>query len=243
MFYDYVAASYKTGKYGTFCGDIIYSDAGKSDMTDTQNNVLGTMHSYGAAPSLYWSYPLAPNLGVGAGVTYVYEHLADLEGGVSNQVLGNAGVLYKTPLKGLSGGLAFTNLGQSKTAIRANEQKQQIEVSYPPPRTVRFGLGYKILSTDLNDLTAVADASKLLMNLGDGLSEEFGQAVYSGGAEYMYAKMVAVRAGYYRDKAGVINGLTLGFGFSFKNLSFDYARVPEGEAYGDRHRFAVGYLF
>ncbi len=244
MFYDYVALSYKTGKYGTFCGDIIYSDAGRSDITDLQNNVLGSMHSYGAAPSLYWSYPLAPNLGVGAGVTYVYEHLTDLDGGVNSQVLGNAGVLYKTPLKGLSSGLAFTNVGQNQSGTRLNEKKQQEEVvSWPPPRTMRFGLGYKILSNDLNDLTAVADGSKLLMNLGDGMGEELGQAVYSGGAEYMYAKMVAVRAGYYRDKAGEINGLTLGFGFSYKHLSFDYARVPEGEAFGDRHRFAVGYLF
>ena len=243
IFYDYVAVSYKTGKYGTFCGDIIYSDAGKSDITDLQNNVLGTMHSYGAAPSLYWSYPLAPNLGVGAGVTYAYEHLTDLDGGISQQLLFNTGALYQTPLKGLSGGLAFTNIGQSKTVTRVNEQNQEIKVSWPPPRTMRLGLSYRILSNDLNDLTAVADGSKLLMNLGDGLGEEFGQAVYSGGAEYMYAKMVAVRAGYYRDKAGEINGLTLGFGFSYKNLSFDYARVPEGEAFGDAHRFAVGYLF
>jgi hypothetical protein len=244
MFYDYVALSYKTGKYGTLGMDIIYSDAGKSDITDTENNFLGTMHSYGAAPSVFWSYPLSPSLGVGAGVTYVYEHLTDLEGGVNDQVLGNAGVLYKTPLKGLSSGLAFTNVGQNQSGTRIDEKKrQEYVVSWPPPRTVRFGLGYKILSTDLNDLTAVADASKLLMNFDESLGDELGQGVYSGGAEYVYAKMVAVRAGYYRDKVGVINGLTLGFGFSYKDLSFDYARVPEGEAYGDRHRFAVGYLF
>jgi len=243
MFYDYVAFSYRTGKYGTVCMDVIYSDAGKSLITDEQNNEYGYMHSYGAAPSLYWSYQLSANLGVGAGATYVYEHLTDLPGGVNDQVLGNAGVLYKTPLKGLSGGLAFTNIGQNKTATGVNDEGQQIESNYPPPRTVRFGLGYKILSTDLNDLTAVGDAQKLLMNFDESFADELGQAVYSGGAEYVYAKMVAVRAGYYRDKVGEITGLTLGFGFSYKDLSFDYARVPEGQAYGDVHRFAVGYLF
>lgn len=243
IFYDFVAFSYKTEKYGTFCMDVIYSDAGKSDIVDDQNNVLGTMHSYGAAPSLYWSYPLMPNLGVGGGVTYAYEHLTDLEGGVNQQLLFNVGTLYQTPVKGLSGGLALTNLGQNKTGTRVNEQNQQIEVSWPPPRTVRFGVGYNILSTDFNDLTAVGDMSKLLMNFDDGFGDELGQAVYSGGAEYIYAKMVAVRAGYYFDKAGEIKGLTLGFGFSYKDLSFDYARVPEGEAFGDVHRFAVGYLF
>jgi hypothetical protein len=242
IFYDYVAFSYRTGKYGTLSTDIVYSDAGKSLITDEQNNEYGYMHSYGAAPSVYWSYPLSANLGVGAGVTYVYEHLTDLPGGVNDQILGNAGVLYKTPLKGLSSGLAFTNVGQSQSGTRVVNQRQ-VEVKWPPPRTVRFGVGYKILSTDLNDLTAVGDMSKLLMNFDESFGDELGQAVYSGGAEYIYAKMVAVRAGYYRDKAGEINGLTLGFGFSYKNLSFDYARVPEGEAFGDRHRFAVGYLF
>jgi hypothetical protein len=155
----------------------------------------------------------------------------------------NGGVLYKTPLKGLSAGLAFTNLGTNKTGKRINEQEEEIEVSWAPPRAVRLGLAYKVFSSDLNDLTVAADGSKLLMNLDDGLSEEFGQAVYSGGAEYTYAKMVAVRAGYYRDRWGVIKGLTLGFGFAYKSLSFDYARVPEGELFGDRHRFAVGYIF
>lgn len=242
IFYDYAAFAYRAGKYGTVCFDVIYSDAGKIPMTDDNNRVLGQMHSYGAAPSLYWAYPVRKDLGVGAGLTYAYEHLADLPGGVDQQLLFNGGVLYKTPLKGLSGGLAFTNLGTNKTGMEVNEENEEIEVSWPPPRTMRLGLAYKILSSNLNDLTVAADGSKLLMNLDDRLSEEFGQAIYSGGAEYIYAKMVAVRAGYYRDRWGEIKGLTLGFGFAYTGLSFDYGRVPEG-GFGDRHRFAVGYVF
>ena len=244
IFHDYAAFAYNAGKYGTFCFDVIYSDAGKSPMVDDQGRETGIMmHSYGAAPSLYWSYPVLKDLGVGAGLTYAYEHLADIPGGTDQQLLFNGGVLYQTPLKGLSGGLAFVNLGTNKTGTRTTEGAEEVEVSWAPPRAVRLGLAYKVFSSDLNDLTVAADGSKLLMNLDDGLSEEFGQGVYSGGAEYMYAKMVAVRAGYYRDRWGEINGLTLGFGFAYKGLSFDYARVPEGEAFGDRHRFAVGYLF
>jgi hypothetical protein len=243
IFYDYVAFAYHTGKYGTLCADVIYSDVGKSDMTDDQGRVIGIMHSYMAAPSLYWSYPLRADLGVGAGVTYAYEHLTDLPGGVDQQLLFNGGVLYKTPLKGLSGGLAFTNVGTNKTGKRLDEEKREIEVSWAPPRAVRLGLGYKILSNKLNDLTVAADASKLLMNFNEHLDDELGQAVYSGGAEYVYAKMVAVRAGYYSYRDGAVTGLTLGFGFAYKGLGFDYARVPEGELFKDRHRFAVGYVF
>jgi len=243
IFYDYVAFAYRTGKYGTLCADVIYSDVGKIEKKDDEGRTLGYMHVYSAAPSVFWSYPLRANLGVGAGITYAYEHLTDQPGGVDQQILYNGGVLYKTPLKGLSGGLAFTNLGTNKTGKRFDEEEREIEVSWAPPRSARLGLAYNVLSNDLNDLTVAADASKLLMNFNEHLNDELGQGVYSGGAEYVYAKMVAVRAGYYRDLWGVINGLTLGFGFAYKGLAFDYARVPEGELFKDRHRFAVGYVF
>jgi hypothetical protein len=243
IFHDYAAFAYKAGKYGTFCFDVIYSDAGKTPQVDDQGRETGIMmHSYGAAPSLYWSYPLRKDLGVGAGLTYAYEHLTDLPGGVDSQLLFNGGVLYQTPLKGLSGGLAFTNLGTNKTGTRTTEG-EEVEVSWAPPRAMRLGLAYKVFSSDLNDLIVAADGSKLLMNLDDGLSGEFRQGIYSGGAEYVYAKMVGVRLGYYSYDDAEIKGLTLGFGFGSKGLSFDYARVPEGEAFGDRHRFAVGYVF
>ncbi|MGD8719077.1 MAG: PorV/PorQ family protein [Candidatus Zixiibacteriota bacterium] len=244
IFYDYAAFSYGFGKYGTFCMDVIYSDAGKSDRTDEQGRVLGTIHSYTAAPSAYWAYPLREDLGVGAGVTYAYEHLADSEGGTDQQVLFNVGALYHTPVKGLSCGLSFNKLGPSKSVTRYSEtENSEIDVSFAPPRAARFGVAYNVLSTDLNDLTALADGSKLLMNLGDGIGDELAQGVYSGGIEYVYAKMIAVRGGYYYDKYGEIKGLTLGFGFSYKGLSFDYSRVPEGEIFEDRNRFAVGYEF
>jgi hypothetical protein len=243
MFYDYAAFAYRTGKYGTVCFDVIYSDAGTSDMTDRQKRVLGVMHIYDVAPSAYWSYPVRKDLGVGGGLTYAYQHLADIPGGVDQQLLFNGGILYRAPIKGLSGGLAFTNLGPNKTSARADEKEEEAGVSWPPPRTLRLGLAYKVFSNALNDLTAAVDGSKLLMNLDDRLEDELGQAVYSGGVEYVYAKIVAVRAGYYRDRWGAVNGLTLGFGFSYKGIAFDYGRVPEGEAFGDRHRFAVGYTF
>jgi hypothetical protein len=244
IFYDYVAASYAVGKYGTLCGDVIYSDVGNVEMTDDRGNVIGTMHMYMVAPSFYWSYPLRTDLGVGAGVTYAYEHFADLEGGTNSQLLANVGVLYVTPVPGLAGGLAFTHLGPNKGGTLLTEEKQRLRaLSWPPPRTMRLGASYKVISNDLNDLTVAADGSKLLMNLDERLGDELGQAVYSGGTEYVYAKMVAVRAGYYRDKWGAMKGLTLGFGFSYKGVGFDYGRVPEGEAFGDRHRLAVSYYF
>lgn len=241
VFYDYVAFSYRTGRFGTLAADIIYSDVGKIPRTNERGEEIGQMHAYSAAPSVYWSYPLRPDLGVGGGLTFAYEHLTDDD--IQQQLLFNAGAYYRTPLRGLTTGVAFTNLGTNQTGTRPGENNEEVEVSWPPPRTLRLGVGYNVFSNDLNDVTVLADMSKLLMNLDDGLGDEFGQAVYSGGAEYVYAKMVAVRAGYYRDKAGEITGLTLGFGFTYRGFSFDYARLPEGELFKDVNRFGVGYAF
>ncbi len=243
IFYDYVAFAYRAGKYGTVCFDVIYSDVGRSDITDPDGRVVGEMHIYDVAPSLYWSFPFRNDLGVGAGLTYAYEHLADVPGGIDQQLLLNGGLLYHAPLKGLNGGLAFTNLGANKRPARAGEEEREPGTSWPPPRTMRLGLGYQVFSNELNELTFAADGAKLLMNLEDPAEDEFSQAVYSGGVEYVYARIVAVRAGYYRDRWGAVNGLTLGFGFSYRGVGFDYGRVPEGEAFGDRHRFAVSYYF
>jgi hypothetical protein len=240
MFYDYAAFSYRTGKFGAFGFDVVYLDAGKSERKDDEGRTLGTLHSYMAAPSLFWSYPVRKDLGVAAGLTYAYQHLTDED--TSSKLLFNAAAYYQTPLKGLTAGLAFMRLGADETATRTTGN-EQIETTWSPPRSVRLGVGYNVFSNDLNDVTVVGDMSKLLMNLGDGLGDELGQAVYSGGAEYVYAKMVAVRAGYYRDKAGEIDGLTLGFGFTYRGFSFDYARIPEGDLFGDVNRFAVGYAF
>ncbi len=181
-----------------------------------------------------WSYSVFPFLGAGAGLAYAYEHLTDMEGGVQQQLLANAGLLYKPPLKGLTCGLAFTNAGLNRKAGGA---------SFPPPRALRLGVSYKIFSNEINDLLVAADGSKLLMNFTDSLADELGQAVYSGGVEYVYAKMVAIRAGYYSDKAGDKRGMSLGFGFTYRGISFDYAMVPEGKVFDDRHRFGVGYVF
>lgn len=235
MFYDYVAGVFHFGRYGSLGAAVTYHDHGKSEIRDEQNRLLGYMHSYGIAPNVTWSYRVFPFLGVGAGFTYAYEHLTDQEGGVQQQPLFNAGVLYQPPLRGLRGGLAFTNLGVD----RSNDG----ETSYPPPRAIRLGVSYKIISNDLNDLLVIADGAKLLVNFNDSLADELGQGVYSGGVEYVYAKMVAVRAGYYSEKVADKKGLSLGFGFAYRGVSFDYAMVPEGEVFKNRHRFGVGYAF
>jgi hypothetical protein len=239
MYYDYVAFAHPTEKYGTFAFSTVFLDAGTSDRTDEQGRVLGTIHSYFFAPWFSWGYPLLPSLSVGASYRIAYQHLSDDPGATDTAHLFDFGILYKTPLPRLDLGVSFSNIGPSKTRTTSSEKEQKI----PMPRMLRTGVSYKILEDDLNDLLATFEMSKLLMNLGDGFSDELAQAVYSGGGEYWYADIVAVRAGYYYDKAGEITGINLGFGVSYYGFSFDYARVHEGDLFRDNHRFTVGYKF
>jgi len=242
MFLDYLAFAYPAGKIGSFGATVFYNDIGKTPITDEQGNVLGTMHSYHITPSVYYAYPLKDYLGVGAGFSYAYEHNTDQAGGTLSKPLFHAGVLYETPIKTLRAGLAFNNIGTSDTFSRT-VNGVETEFSAPPPRNVRLGLSFQPLASDMNDIIVVVDGYKLLMNFDDSLSKELSSGVYAGGLEYVFAKMVAVRAGYYYDYTGPVTGLALGFGFAYKGISFDYARVPEGVAFKDRHRFGIGYTF
>jgi hypothetical protein len=247
MFQDYVAGTYRT-KYGTVAGSVNYFNMGKTEWLNDAGEFLGYIHSYGIAPSVYWSYPLRTDLGLGAGFTYVYQHLSDQAGGSLGSPLVNLGVFYKTPLKGLNAGLAFNNLWTDR-----KEENQ----TFAAPRQARLGLSYKIISNDKNDLLVAGDMSKLLMNfkefeVGDegvvsseetfDFTRELSQSVYAGGVEYTFAKMVSVRGGYYYDFYGVSKGMTLGVGFNYRGLGFDYSRVDQGN-YGDLNRFGVSYNF
>lgn len=242
MFMDYVAGSFRT-RYGTFALAVNYLNAGKSDRADDQGQITGTIHSYYADPSLFWSYEVLPNLGVGAGLTYAYQHLTDEKGGTADTPLASVGVLYRTPLKGLNAGLAANNLW-------ADEKRG--EASYQPPRQGRLGVSYLAISNEKNDLLVAADVSKLLMNFREkskttekavfDIGTEICEAVYTGGVEYTYAKIISVRTGYYYDFYGEMTGLTLGAGIAYRKIGFDYARIPEG-GFGEQNRFGVNFVF
>ncbi len=241
MYYDYAAFGRPTEKYGTFAFSLVFLDAGESPRTDENGRVLGTIHSYFFAPWFSWGYPVLPPLSLGISYRIAYQHLSDDTGGQDTAHLFDFGAFYKTPLKGLHAGLVFSNVGRGKKRIISSDREKTQTI--PMPRMARLGLSYKILEDDLNDLLVTVEGSKLLMNLNEGISTELEQAVYSSGMEYWYANIIAVRVGYYYDKFGEITGINLGFGVSYYGLGFDYARVHEGDLFGDRHRFTVSYKF
>ena len=61
------------------------------------------------------------------------------------------------------------------------------------------------------------------------LSQELKETVFNTGAEFMYANIFAIRAGYIYDQDGNIKNLTLGAGLTpIQNMRFDFSYIPSG---------------
>jgi outer membrane receptor protein involved in Fe transport len=177
-------------------------------------------------------------------------------------------VLYKPrtleiPLTGvdignhLSVGLNLSNIGPALTYI----DKAQAD---PLPTNFRLGLGYKVLDSEFNKLTAILDVSKLLVRKkADGTSDPFYKAIFTSwadkplrqelrefvtgmGLEYWYGspKFIALRAGYFYEdpQYGNRKFLTFGAGVRYDIYGFDFSYIStfeEQHPLGETLRFTL----
>jgi hypothetical protein len=66
----------------------------------------------------------------------------------------------------------------------------------------------------------------MLVRLNQGFGREMEYAIRHIGAEYWYADLIALRAGYKYDKEGEVKHLTFGAGLQIHPLRFDMAYIP-----------------
>ncbi|HKJ80595.1 MAG TPA: PorV/PorQ family protein [Ignavibacteriaceae bacterium] len=153
----------------------------------------------------------------------------------------DAGLLYITPFNDLKIGMEMANFGtdmqmtgqdlyvthnpdKSVAGDNPNIPAEYYTSSYPLPLLFRIGLSMDVLNTEDNTITLAVDA----LHPNDNA-----QSV-NVGAQYVWNKMVYVRAGY--KSLGIPNsqeGLTFGFGLGYELtynlvLKVDYAY----ESYG-----------
>ncbi len=74
---------------------------------------------------------------------------------------------------------------------------------------------------------------------------ELRELIYNTGIEYIYNKMFALRAGFIYDKSGDVMSPTVGFGFIYKGLGFDFAYTggKEGHPLANTMRYSLRYEF
>ena len=196
--YDWFAYAQDFGKLGTFGAGFQYMSYGSIDATNDIGAKTGTLSPSDSALTVSYARDIVPErLQMGVNVKYISTKLQDSASAVAADI----GAMYWVPDTRLSLGAVVTNLG---TGMKFISQES------PLPAAVKFGGAY-----DIND-NWLAAIDIVFPNDNDpnvGI-----------GTEYRI-KQFSLRTGYNsRTKdIGGVSGLTLGFGFKYKDFSFDYS--------------------
>ena len=151
------------------------------------------------ALDLGYGYKILKNLGLGVGLKFLQSTLA--EEVTAETLAADAGLLLAMD-KQLSVGLTVQNMGPGLKYVSETD---------PLPLTVRLGAGYKLpIAKDHEGLVGVD-----LVKVND---QDLGLNV---GAEYWFARLLALRVGYLTGTD--LAGLTAGLGFRWQVFEFDYA--------------------
>jgi hypothetical protein len=156
---------------------------------------------------------------VGLSLRYLYEKMYVDE---ANGYSADLGVLYQTPVEGLSGGFSVTNLGKLG-AFR--ERTTEL------PTMLNLGARYCL---PLDQFTiVVAPAFLMRMNPSTPMA--------AFGAEVEYLDMFSLRAGYQTGYDA--RGFSAGLGVRYDIFGVDYAYLPFSQDLGASHIIAVAVNF
>jgi hypothetical protein len=242
VYYEYIAYAQKVEGLGTIGASVIYLTYGTQIATDPDSpEPIGEFNSYEVIPSIAYGTAIGENLAVGLNLKFVYVDLApaqftqDQEKGSGSTFAVDLGVLWKTMEDKLRLGAALLHVGP-KIAYIDEEQ------SDPLPRNLKLGATYIIMRDETNSLLVSGEYNKSLVIVED-IADVATGVILNAGAEYVYANLLALRAGYVYDKDGEVKGLAYGMGLKYKNWAFDLANVPQAEGLKRPFRFSLTATF
>jgi hypothetical protein len=221
LYYGFFSFTANTGSWGTFGGNVTYISYGRFARTTISPEVLEEFDSFDIAFTASYGTALSGKLKGGISAKVIYSRLSD-QGAGAEQGQGTStgfgidlGLLYQMSPR-LNWGLALTNLGPKMAYIDASQADEL-------PRNLSFGFAYKLLQSEFYRLLVATEVNKIMVGLGDGFREELKQVTLHGGAEFMYANIIAFRGGYIHDEEGKLKTFTFGVGLYLKNtLKFDF---------------------
>jgi len=257
---------------GNVTGSVTFLNLGTFTRTQNDPTPLETFSAYEFGITLGYSTKLSDELGLGINGRFIHSRLAPFgtaeeQGtGVASGFAFDIGMLYKPktleiPFTGLdigehlTAGFNLTNVGPAISYI----DRAQAD---PLPTSLRFGLGYKILNSEFNKLTAIAEVSKLLVRKhADGTSDPFYKAFLTSwtdksfkeelrefdsslGLEYWYSGWIALRAGFFYEdpQYGNRKFMTFGAGIRYDIFGFDFSYIStfeEQHPLGETLRFTL----
>jgi hypothetical protein len=178
----------------------------------------GEFSVYDIAFSAGFARYIMPNLSVGATAKPVYQRIDEQSAlGIAFDI----GIYHISRIEGLRLAAVVLNLGPPMTFI---------EEEFALPRSVKIGGSYE---------RAVDPIRGQVLFTFDGVFVNDGDPKQHLGAEYVYRRTLALRAGY---KGGYDSyGGTFGAGIRYKKLDVDYAFLLVKNDLGDSHRISLSY--
>ena len=219
--YNYIGYLHPLKSRGTLAASFYYVNLGSVDRTTVSsgqlNQYTGKAKAHDYALTLSYARPISSYLDLGAAAKVIDEKLDNYS---ATAFAVDLGATFRPPVRGLTFGLSLANLGTSLKFVRENEKL---------PLTVRAGAGYR------HPGSRWGVTSDLSYVRGDELVGKV------GGEFWVLPEHFALRAGF-NSTSEAANGLTIGTGIRWHDLSFDYAYVPFGDL-GNQQTVSLSYQF
>lgn len=250
LWHTYGAFVLPTEDWGTLGISINYINMGLNSYTDELGRETNRRRSWEGVFGLSYGMFLKDNLSMGLNVKFVNSALAPGSGssgeGVGQTFAIDASVLKrKLFLDNLDLGFMLQNMGPNIFYVDRSNQD-------PIPFTLRLGLVYRAIQTQVNDLKVLFDMTReVVKNRFDGSNPDpFWKAIWTDllndhdesalyevqqinfnlGLEYWYSNFLALRTGFLEDYIGERYEWTLGLGLQYGSMNFDWSYIysPEG---------------
>ncbi len=229
LYYEFLGYAQHLEGWGGVGGNITFMSMGEQqEIEQGSTEPIGTFYSYGISTDAAFGTEVAPGLAVGLGLKFIYDHLYYKDNGKGSSFAADLGVLYHVPEQSfgnISIGATVSNIGPNMSYGGNSEDN-------PLPRKLKLGVGYVPFEDELTSLLVVADYTKLLVDVKDGISEEVKDNKWGTGAEFWYYSLLALRVGYVHDTEGesTISGVSFGAGLQWNDFQLDMAFVPVDES-------------
>ncbi len=246
VFYEYIGFAYRMKGIGTIGAAMVYLTYGDYSITrEGSPDEIGVGSAWEMAPTVSGAIKIFDSIGIGMNLKFIYSHLASegtgaegSEPGTGHSVAIDIGGLWKVPdfdigsftVSRLNLGASVSNLGPSISYMNPDQ-------AAPLPRNLRLGFSYSPYSSEVGLLTFTGEFQRPLV--------EFSRSnIYHAGGEFLYANLIAVRAGYVHDRDGYIKDPTYGLGFVFNDrYRLDWASIPQAEGLDRVQRWSIGITF
>ncbi len=213
-----------------------YLDAGTIDLAFTSGASYSRRAEQDYVVQGGVGFPLFSGVTLGLGAKSFHSTL--VQDFTATAVVGDAGLLVKTPLTGLLVGASVRNVGGKLTYISAGdslptEERAGISYSYNPE-------GVRDFNDESAPVWSNSSAAEvpLFTVLLDGIRDRSGAYAGAGGVEWTGLSNAALRIGYgWGENA---TGLTLGLGIKMNRFSLDYSwRLVDNLADSNRLSLSV----